>query len=52
MITVTASARCLCPGCGWIAAGTMAAVDRAADKHTRTTGHPTATIATPGRRTP
>ena len=43
---MTATARCL--RCDWTAGpGPWAAVDRAADKHTRA-GHPTATIATPG----
>jgi hypothetical protein len=36
-----------CQRCDWTTAGTPADVDRAADKHTRTTGHPTATLATP-----
>lgn len=47
---MTAIAHCL--RCGWTAGpGAVPAVDRAADKHT-SPGHPTATIATPARRTP
>jgi hypothetical protein len=42
LVTVTMTAHC--QRCDWTAGpGTMADVDRAADKHTRTTGHPTAT---------
>jgi hypothetical protein len=44
MTTITASARYLAGGCGWTAAGDPAAVDRAAEKHTRA-GHPTVTLA-------
>lgn len=45
MIAVAASAHCIgC--CGWTADGDPAAVDKQAEKHTRT-GHPTATVATP-----
>jgi hypothetical protein len=45
MITLTATARCL--RCGWTAPpGTMAAADKAAEKHTRR-GHPTVTMAGP-----
>ena len=43
---MTATAHCV-RGCDWTAAGPWADVDKAADKHTRTTGHPTATNATP-----
>ena len=46
MITLTATARCI-GRCDWSAAGDPATVDRAAEKHTRTTGHPTATLARP-----
>jgi hypothetical protein len=52
MTTITAAAHC--QRCDWTASGTMADVDRAADKHTRTTRHPTATIGEPSpeRTTP
>ena len=42
---MTAAAHC--HRCDWTAAGTIADTDRAADKHTRTTRHPTATVMTP-----
>ena len=42
MITLTASALCL--RCEWTAEGTMADVDKAAEKHTKG-GHPTITMA-------
>ncbi len=43
--TVTASAHCL--RCDWTAGpGTMAEVDKAAERHTKS-GHPTATAARP-----
>jgi hypothetical protein len=45
VITVSASAHCL--RCEWTAAGDWAAVDRAAEAHTRKAGHPTTTAATP-----
>ena len=45
MITLTASAHCL--RCEWSASGSMAEADKQADKHTRTTRHPTATLARP-----
>jgi hypothetical protein len=40
---VIAIAHCI-SRCDWTAAGTPADTDRAADKHTLKTGHPTATI--------
>jgi hypothetical protein len=46
MITLTAVARCI-GRCGWSASGDQASADRAAEKHTRTTGHPTVTLARP-----
>jgi hypothetical protein len=42
MMTVTASAHCI-GRCEWTASGSMAEVDKQAEKHTRTTRHPTAT---------
>ena len=49
---MTATAHCI-GRCDWTATGPAADVDKAADKHTRTTSHPTATIATTApRRTP
>ena len=45
-ITLAASAHCI-GRCDWSASGSMAEVDRQADKHTRTTKHPTATLARP-----
>ena len=46
MITVTATASCL--RCGWTAGpGDWAEVDKAAEAHTRKTGHPTGTSAKP-----
>ena len=36
-----------CQRCGWTAEGTWADADKAAETHTRKTGHPTATAATP-----
>ena len=45
---LTASARCLVPGCPWPAPeGIPAVVDRAAEKHTTAGGHPTSVTATP-----
>ena len=41
-----------CQRCGWTAEGTWTDADKAADKHTRTTSHPTATIATPAAKGP
>jgi hypothetical protein len=49
MIAVTASAACL--RCEWTVAGEWAAVDRAAEAHTRKAGHPTATKAVPATTT-
>jgi hypothetical protein len=46
MVALTASAHCL--RCDWTATGTMAAADKAAEKHTAI-GHPTATMATPAQ---
>ena len=47
MITLTATAHC--NGCTWTTGPDQpTTVDRAADKHTRDTGHPTATITTNG----
>jgi hypothetical protein len=47
MTTLTATAHC--HGCDWTTGpATMAAADKAAEKHTRP-GHPTATMATPAR---
>ncbi len=44
MITATAS----CLRCGWTAGpGDWAGVDKAAEAHTRKTGHPTGTSARP-----
>jgi hypothetical protein len=45
MITLTATAHC--QRCEWTAAGSMAEVDKQAEKHTKATGHPTATVAAP-----
>ena len=45
MITVTVTAHCL--RCEWTTAGNWADVDKQADKHTKATGHPTATEAVP-----
>ncbi len=48
MITVTVTAHCIGRECEWTAGpGGQADVDRAAEKHTRTTRHPTATLARP-----
>lgn len=48
MIALTATAAC--HACEWSApAGTAAQVDKAAQRHTTVTGHPTATQATPAR---
>jgi hypothetical protein len=44
MIALTATAHCL--RCDWSAAGSMAEVDKQAERHTKT-GHPTATLAAP-----
>lgn len=44
-ITLTASASCL--RCDWTASGDWADVDRGAEKHARSTGHPTMTSAKP-----
>jgi hypothetical protein len=41
-VTLTATARC--HRCGQIAEGDPAAVDRAASKHHKDTGHPVATV--------
>ena len=49
MITIAVTARC--QRCDWTAAGSWAEVDRAAGKHTRTTSHPTATMAEPAATT-
>ena len=49
MITLTATAAC--PVCGVLAEGTMAEADKAAEKHTRTTHHPTTTVAVPATTT-
>ena len=46
-MTLTAAARCLNRDCDWTAAGDPGTTDSAADKHTRATGHPTATTTTP-----
>ena len=46
MIAMTAAAHC--HRCTWTTAGTPDTTDKAADKHTRTSGHPTATVMTPG----
>jgi hypothetical protein len=43
---MTASAHCI-GRCDWTTTGTPADVDKAADQHTRKTGHPTVTEATP-----
>ena len=48
--TLTASAHCI-GRCEWTAAGSMAEADKQAEKHTRTTRHPTATLATPATTT-
>ncbi len=45
MITVTAAAHCL--RCEWTAAGSMAEVDKQAERHTKTARHPTVTLAVP-----
>jgi hypothetical protein len=36
-----------CQRCEWTAAGSMAEADKQAEKHTKATGHPTATVAVP-----
>jgi hypothetical protein len=36
-----------CQRCDWTAAGTPADADKAAEQHTRKTGHPTATVTAP-----
>ena len=46
MITLTASAHCI-GRCDWSASGDLASVDKQAEKHTKATGHPTGTAATP-----
>jgi hypothetical protein len=46
VIALTASAHCI-GRCDWSASGDPASVDKAAEKHTRTTRHPTATLARP-----
>ena len=43
---MTGTAHCV-GRCGWTAEGTWAGADKAAETHTRKTGHPTATVATP-----
>lgn len=43
---MTGTAHCI-RRCEWTARGTWAAADKAAEAHTRKTGHPTATIAEP-----
>ena len=43
---MTGTAHCV-GRCGWAAEGTWDAADKAAETHTRKTGHPTATSATP-----
>ena len=45
MPELTAAARCL--RCPWTEHGDPGTTDSAADKHTRATGHPTATATTP-----
>jgi hypothetical protein len=49
-VTVTAAAHCI-GYCDWTAVGTMADVDRAAERHTRQAKHPTATMAQPAPKT-
>lgn len=50
MITVTATAQCL--RCPWTTGpGSQADIDRLAEKHTRKTGHLTATSAGPATET-
>jgi hypothetical protein len=46
---VTGAAHCQC--CDWTAAGTPADTDKAAEQHTRKTGHAAATATTPGAAT-
>ena len=46
---MTGTAHCI-GRCDWTATGPAADVDKAADKHTRTTSPPTATIATPAAK--
>jgi hypothetical protein len=43
---VTVTAHCI-GRCDWTAEGTWQAADKAAETHTRKTGHPTATVASP-----
>jgi hypothetical protein len=43
---VSGAAHCI-RGCDWTADGTPGAADKAAEAHTRKTGHPTATVSTP-----
>lgn len=47
MVKTVTTARCHV--CDWVPEGTPAAVDRAADKHTRAEKHPTATVTEPAR---
>jgi hypothetical protein len=44
VVTVTVTAHCI-GRCAWTVSGAWADTDRAADRHTRTAGHPTATVA-------
>jgi hypothetical protein len=46
VITLTAAAHCI-GRCDWSASGSMAEADKAAERHTKATGHPTATVAVP-----
>jgi hypothetical protein len=50
VITLTAVARCI-GRCDWSAAGDPASADKAAERHTRTTAHPTVTLARPATMT-
>ena len=43
--TLTTTATCLVPDCGWTETG--AGADRAAERHTKTEGHPTGVRSTP-----
>jgi len=47
---IVASAHCI-GRCGWSASGDQASADKAAERHTRTTAHPTVTLARPATMT-
>lgn len=49
MIELEWKAQCL-QGCGWTAVGDNTTVDRAANKHTKTTKHATSMTGTPTKK--